>query len=303
MRQRSDFEIAQIVDYYKDTPERQIVITFLANTEGVSPYEIMAIYERHKRENMIGHIRAAVLLMESLQKQIQNLQDSVYFHVFKKDTLFHAGDRINTSLSADYINAISAEHQKVMNSFLELCRLWTETQPGDMIRPGTGITYEITDDRIAAIKPLNLKSLTDEQNKKLTEQCRELLRHCKRDKLPLERAFTLSKSMRVMCEQRQIDASQSGNVKAYKVPGAFIHIHNHPNGAAFSPSDLYSLYFPIEGVVTNDGKTYFLERTEKSNLKGFVNNLKNCEPYEALSCASSFGINFYKEGILQCSEK
>lgn len=169
-----------------------------------------------------------------------------------------------------------------------------------------GTAYRITDERIAALKPVKLDTLTADQNLKLSKRCRELLERCRKDEILSERGFLLSDSMRIICSAHQLDIeddddNQKPSVNLVYLRSGMAMIHNHPYGNGFSRRDLITFYsvdtLRIMGAVGNNGKTYFAEKTSKYNKERFGNYLLDCESQESVKAnADKFGVKFYGEG-------
>lgn len=180
--------------------------------------------------------------------------------------------------------------------------LWDTAE--DTVRVGVGLCFKITNARIEAVQAQHIRSLTDAQNELLTRRCKELLRMTMDDAISTERAFLLSREMRVLCRLRQLDITASPQVSYSNIPNLWALIHNHPAGGPPSKTDLEAFasasVLRIFGAVGNNGKTYFLEKTEEYDYQKFAaligkhKGMRDIVP-ELRDC----GINYYVGGELQ----
>ncbi len=170
--------------------------------------------------------------------------------------------------------------------------------------------YDITDERISKIKPVKLETLSDENNKKLTDACKDLLSYMKGESVKKEGLIAFDINMKEITRYRASGATAS--VRLPDLNENSIIIHNHPSGLIFSEGDLQSLYrekqLYILGAVGNDGSTYFVEKTKDFDdyfFKEYMNEIRldylNEMPpeehikfiEEVLKGADEYGIKFY----------
>ena len=158
------------------------------------------------------------------------------------------------------------------------------------------------------IAPLNLLSLTEEQNKTLTQRCAELLKECFVD-ATVERGYILGDRGNIMFRGRQLTRRDPvPHVLFADIRGGSIRIHYHPSTAWFSVEDLQSFQgsynVRIEGVVCKDGSTHFIEKAPNYNKDLFGEALKKFKHTTTiLGQNGKCGVNYYQEGKLLCSEK
>lgn len=124
--------------------------------------------------------------------------------------------------------------------------------------------YSITDERINSIKPIQISSLSDENNQKLSNACKDLLSYMKSEPLGKEGLIAFDMNMNEITRYKAVN--KIGSVKLPDLNEESIIIHNHPDGLLFSPKDLEKFVekdsIKILGAIGNNGNTYFIEKTD-----------------------------------------
>ena len=247
------------------------------NGKMYNQYEISQIQRRYERE-----IRAAKREQVAFKVAVQEadnpdlkqiMQDSLnYSNSLVKDKQAKMRDFIRqTGQDRDYFREQNYPKENRRNS------LTSVTEDDKMLDKKSGIYvktkyydcelkhYAITDERINSIKPVKLSRLSEENNKKLTSACKDLLSYVRNEQLGTEALMAFDMNMNEIL--RRIAAENNGKVSLRDIgENNCIVIHNHPDGLIFSEKDLQALYrknnIHILGAVGNDGSIYFVEKTE-----------------------------------------
>ena len=171
--------------------------------------------------------------------------------------------------------------------------------------------YAITDERINSIKPVKLSNLSEENNKKLTSACKELLSYVRNEQIGTEALMAFDMNMNEIL--RRIATENNGKVSLRDIgENNCIVIHNHPDGLIFSEKDLQVLYrknnIHVLGAVGNDGSIYFVEKTKDFDeyyFKEYMNEIRlnyliEMPPEEhikfieeVLEGSEEYGVKFY----------
>lgn len=137
--------------------------------------------------------------------------------------------------------------------------------------------YSITDERINNIKPVKLALLSDENNQKLTNACKDLLSTMRDAPLGIEGLIAFDMNMNEITRYSAVE--KSGSVKLPNLNEESIIIHNHPDGLIFSEGDINKFIeheeINILGAVGNNGSTYFLSKLSKYDDYEFQEYVKN----------------------------
>ena len=286
-------------------------------------YEISQIQRRYERE-----IRSAkreqsafkVAVSETDDPELkQVMQDSLnYANSLVKDKQAKMRDFIRqTGQDRDYFREQNYPKENSRNS------LTSVIEDGKILDRKSGIYvktkyydgelkhYAITDERINSIKPVKLSNLSEENNKKLTSACKELLSYVRNEQIGTEALMAFDMNMNEIL--RRIATENNGKVSLRDIgENNCIVIHNHPDGLIFSEKDLQVLYrknnIHILGAVGNDGSIYFVEKTKDFDeyyFKEYMNEIRlnyliEMPPEEhikfieeVLEGSEEYGIKFY----------
>ena len=286
-------------------------------------YEISQIQRRYERE-----IRSAkreqsafkVAVSETDDPELkQVMQDSLnYANSLVKDKQANMRDFIRqTGQDRDYFREQNYPKENSRNS------LTSVIEDGKILDRKSGIYvktkyydgelkhYAITDERINSIKPVKLSNLSEENNKKLTSACKELLSYVRNEQIGTEALMAFDMNMNEIL--RRIATENNGKVSLRDIgENNCIVIHNHPDGLIFSEKDLQVLYrknnIHILGAVGNDGSIYFVEKTKDFDeyyFKEYMNEIRlnyliEMPPEEhikfieeVLEGSEEYGIKFY----------
>ncbi len=255
-------------------------------------YEISQIQRRYERE-----IRAAkreqsafkVAVSETDDPELkQVMQDSLnYANSLVKDKQAKMRDFIRqTGQDRDYFREQNYPKENQRNS------LTSVIEDGKILDRKSGIYvktkyydgelkhYAITDERINSIKPVKLSNLSEENNKKLTSACKDLLAYVRNESLGTEALMAFDMNMNEIL--RRTATKNNGKVSLRDIgENDCIVIHNHPDGLIFSEKDLQVLYrknnIHILGAVGNDGSIYFVEKTKDFDeyyFKEYMNEIR-----------------------------
>lgn len=294
------------------------------NGKKYSKYEISQIQRRYERE-----IRAAKREQTAFKTAVQEIDDPELKQVMQ-DSLNYSNDVVKrkqakmrdfikqTKQNRDYFREQNYADKNIGNSLtsaansgkIELKDISTGISVNTKYFKGELKYYDITDERISKIKPVNLETLSDENNKKLTDACKDLLSYMKGESVKKEGLIAFDMNMKEIIRYRASGATAS--VRLPDLNENSIIIHNHPSGLIFSEKDLQSLYrkenIRILGAVGNDGSTYFVEKTKDFDdyfFKEYMNEIRldylNEMPpeehikfiEEVLKGADEYGIKFY----------
>ena len=255
-------------------------------------YEISQIQRRYEREIRSAK-REQVAFKTALEEANdpdlkQVMQDSLnYANSLVKDRQTKMRDFIRqTGQDRDYFREQNYPKENQRNS------LTSVIEDGKILDRKSGIYvktkyydgelkhYTITDERINSIKPVKLSNLSEENNKKLTSACKELLSYVRNESLGTEALMAFDMNMNEIL--RRIATENNGKVSLRDIgENNCIVIHNHPDGLIFSEKDLQVLYrknnIHILGAVGNDGSIYFVEKTKDFDeyyFKEYMNEIR-----------------------------
>lgn len=284
-------------DYLKSLNEKNIEY----NGEKYSQYEISQIQRRYERE-----IRSAkrekvafdTAVKESADPELKAVMQSGsdYSNQQIKDKQAKMRDFINqTGQSRDYFR--EQNYGKVIYPKNNRNSLTSGLNSGKLKDIESGIVvntkyfkgvlkhYDITDERINSIKPVKLALLSDENNQKLTNACKDLLLTMKDAPLGTEGLIAFDINMNEITRYSAV--KKSGSVKLPNLTKKSIIIHNHPDGLIFSEGDINKFIeheeINILGAVGNNGLTYFLSK------------LSNYDDYEFQEYVKDIRLSFLNE--------
>ena len=286
------FEDYSTPNYSKKELQRLDEKNILYNGKMYNQYEISQIQRRYERE-----IRSAKREQSAFKVAVQEakdpdlkqvMQDSLnYSNSLVKDKQAKMRDFIKqTGQDRDYFREQNYPKENQRNS------LTSVIEDGKILDRKSGIYvktkyydgelkhYAITDERINSIKPVKLSNLSEENNKKLTSACKDLLAYVRNESLGTEALMAFDMNMNEIL--RRIATENNGKVSLRDIgENNCIVIHNHPDGLIFSEKDLQVLYrknnIHILGAVGNDGSIYFVEKTKDFDeyyFKEYMNEIR-----------------------------
>ena len=286
------FEDYSTPNYSKKELQRLDEKSIQYNGKMYNEYEASQIQRRYERE-----IRSAKREQSAFKVAVQEakdpdlkqvMQDSLnYSNSLVKDKQAKMRDFIKqTGQDRDYFREQNYPKENQRNS------LTSVIEDGKILDRKSGIYvktkyydgelkhYTITDERINSIKPVKLSNLSEENNKKLTSACKELLSYVRNESLGTEALMAFDMNMNEIL--RRIATENNGKVSLRDIgENNCIVIHNHPDGLIFSEKDLQVLYrknnIHILGAVGNDGSIYFVEKTKDFDeyyFKEYMNEIR-----------------------------
>ncbi len=260
------------------------------NGKKYSKYEISQIQRHYERE-----IRAAKREQTAFRIAVQEAKDPELKQVMQ-GSLNYANDIVKrkqakmrdfinqTSHKRDYFREQNYADKNIGNSLtsatnsgkIELKDISTGISVNTKYFKGELKYYDITDERINKIKPVKLETLSDENNKKLTDACKDLLSYMKDEPVKKEGLIAFDMNMKEITRYRASGATAS--VRLPDLNENSIIIHNHPSGLIFSESDLKKFYeqenLKILGAIGNNGSTYFISKNSKYDDYEFYEYVK-----------------------------
>ncbi len=131
--------------------------------------------------------------------------------------------------------------------------------------------YEITDDTINGLKPLNIEDFSEEYNTHLCEAEKNLLKYVKDQPVGTEGVICLN--MDLSEKERYIGNPQSGSVHLKRYDEDCVILHNHPDGLILSERD-YITFSQREEIkilvaVGNNGNVFIIQKTDNFNMFEF----------------------------------
>ena len=266
------------------------------NGRKYSEYEISQIQRRYERE-----IRAAKREQVAFKTAFQEADDSELKQVMQ-DSLNYADDVVKrkqakmrdfikqTGQFRDYSReqnygrvAYPKNSGKALTSVansgkIELKDISSGISVNTKYFKGELKYYDITDERINKIKPIKLEILSDENNQKLTDACKDLLSYMKDEKLGKEGLIAFDMNMNEITRYKAI--KNNGKVSLSNIgENDCIVIHNHPSGLIFSEGDINRFVdcpkMNILGAVGNDGSIYFISKNSRYDDYEFQEYVKD----------------------------
>lgn len=205
---------------------------------------------------------------------------------------------------SEYRGLTSGGNGDIMNDNKTGIIINTELYHGEVVH------YDITEERINHISDIELSSLSSENNKKLVQNCRELLSYMNDVPLGCEGAMVFDMDMNEIDRYKAEQLTSSVAARAYS--SDCIVIHNHPSDTIFSDTDLFRFYehdeYKILGVVGHNGSLYFVEKLPDYDMFGFYDYLEECKlPFpvnmsgedivkyveSVMKGADEYGVKFY----------
>jgi hypothetical protein len=172
----------------------------------------------------------------------------------------------------------------------------------------------ITDHEIDAVKKVELPGFDAEENVKIQELHKKLLTRAKNKNNSNEVGMlvNLRDWSDVMVDGTEEGVTLKGKQKAYELlctapKNSLLFFHNHPKNSLFSEKDLESFMISdaiwMMSVVCNNGRLYFLIKTDKYNREKalvyyehiFENGKKN-SVQEFIRTCGKVGLNFIYGG-------
>ena len=250
------FEDYSTPNYSKKDLQRLDEKNILYNGKMYNQYEISQIQRRYEREIRSAkreQVAFKVAVSEADDPELkQVMQDSLnYANSLVKDKQAKMRDFIKqTGRDREYFREQNYPKENQRNS------LTSVIEDGKILDRKSGIYvktkyydgelkhYAITDERINSIKPVKLSNLSEENNKKLTSACKELLSYVRNEQIGTEALMAFDMNMNEIL--RRIATENNGKVSLRDIgENNCIVIHNHPDGLIFSEKDLQVLYRKI----------------------------------------------------------
>lgn len=131
--------------------------------------------------------------------------------------------------------------------------------------------HEITDDIIEKLKSPDIDGFSKEENKRLLEAEKNLLRYVKDQPLGTEGVICLN--MDLSENERYLSNTENGKIDLKRYDEDCIILHNHPDGLIFSEKD-YETFSKSDEIkalaaVGHNGNIFFIVKTEKFNMYEF----------------------------------
>ena len=128
---------------------------------------------------------------------------------------------------------------------------------------GNAQNFKISNNAINSIKPLKINGYTPEENEKLSDYCKEMLKYMKDSGVEAEGVIKLNLNFEEV--ERYKARTENGRVKITSSDVDCIIIHNHPDGLIFSELDyeVFLQHQEIKGLVAvgNNGNVFFIRKT------------------------------------------
>ena len=164
--------------------------------------------------------------------------------------------------------------------------------------------YSITDERINNIKPVKLALLSDENNQKLTNACKDLLSTMKDAPLGTEGLIAFDMNMNEITRYSAVE--KSGSVKLPNLNEESIIIHNHPDGLIFSEGDIrqFLKYENLKtlGAVGHNSSLWFISKKSDYDYFDFYDYVDEIRKKYSIKLSIEEHIKFIEEVIENVKE-
>ena len=303
-------------DYLKSLNEKNIEY----NGEKYSQYEISQIqrkYEREIRSAKREKVAFDTAVKESSDPELKSVMKSGsdYANQQIKDKQAKMRDFINqTGQSRDYFR--EQNYGKVIYPKNNGNSLTSGLNSGKLKDIESGIVvntkyfkgvlkhYDITDERINSIKPVKLALLSDENNQKLTNACKDLLLTMKDAPLGTEGLIAFDMNMNEITRYSAIKADSS--VKLINFEKNCIIIHNHPDNLIFSESDMMKFLkdenLKILGAVGHNSSLWFISKTSDYDYFDFYDYIDEIRKKYSIELSPEEHIKFIEEVVENVKE-
>ena len=164
--------------------------------------------------------------------------------------------------------------------------------------------YSITDERINNVKPVKLALLSDENNQKLTNACKDLLSTMRDAPLGTEGLIAFDMNMNEITRYSAV--KKSGSVKLPNVNEESIIIHNHPDGLIFSEGDIrqFLKYENLKtlGAVGHNSSLWFISKKSDYDYFDFYDYVDEIRKKYSIKLSIEEHIKFIEEVIENVKE-
>lgn len=131
--------------------------------------------------------------------------------------------------------------------------------------------HQITDDTINKLKPLNIEGFSAEENARLCEVEKDLLRYVKDQPIGTEGVICLNMDLSEI--ERYLGNVGNGSIGLKRYDVDCIILHNHPDGLIFSTNDYETFSknneIKVLAAVGNNGNVFLIQKTESFNVYEF----------------------------------
>lgn len=303
-------------NYLKSLNEKNIEY----NGEKYSQYEISQIqrkYEREIRSAKREKVAFDTAVKESSDPELKAVMKSGsdYANQQIKDKQAKMRDFINqTGQSRDYFR--EQNYGKVVypkNNGNSLTSVANGVKIKDI---GSGIFvktryftgelkyYAITSERINNIKPIKLNSLSDENNQKLTDACKDLLLTMKDAPLGTEGLIAFDINMNEITRYSAIKTDSS--VKLMHFEKDYIIIHNHPDDLILSEGDIRQ-FLKNENLITlgavgHNSSLWFISKKSDYDYFDFYDYIDEIRKKYSINLSPEEHIKFIEEVLEDVKE-